>query len=1231
MRHAHHRLPLALLAAFGALALAAAPALGQSTVRDSVKMTRGVYSWHRTNSLGGTDCGAYIYATWPDVLVDLGLPGGYSRYSRVAVGGTSAHYVPTGYGQATHDPSRNLIVPAGYLAHAPQLGGHSSGPGPGDGCAERLAGVQGSVGGGPMGILNARPFQITDWYAVFTVPGGMPIALFTWKQTRGLDVAFDGSFESKQSRETDPTAPGGKRPVVAYDWDFGDGHSGSGSRPTHTYEDAGTYAVSLTVTDDDGERRTRRDSVVVRDGVLSVRVRTERTPRTAGDTLALVATVTNTGNTGVYNVSARRVFSSPVSYPTRADTPGDRFRAPELEQVGEKALVTRGLLAEGDSFTVRAEYRVKTIATFQAANTSGYVPILAELRSSLSQVTAEASDGSPVKVTDDCEGGGCPNVTEVRPAEAKLERALRVAQDSVGVQDTLEVRVVVRNTGDFDVTNVVPGAAPTVENVRYPALPPRGDDQYLAPDLVALGGPEPASVAALAKGDTAAFAYRYLVRKAATWSYSGERDRYFFPIPATVRYAPGGGAKGVYNGNDVLAGNGCGGGPCRDSVVVQPERLTIEVEARTVDGVVTSVRTGLTHDAALADDFRGVQFVEHRDGTPLCKTGCVDVTVTVTDAKDVPVEGLEVAVRGTLSARLDGTEGGGFVCERRPNGERMRCDEKYRTDAEGKIRVWYAVPGVIEDTPFSVEASVETATLSSQTGRASLTALANPVYDASHQPNLVSIAFAATANLTSNVAGALNLGEYCENAAKYARDAAGPSGYGSTVSVTKTNVPIAWLCSVAPAALTLAGPVGAGAALLVEAVGAVVDPVKKVADAAQYTRFASSFGLGASARHFVDLAWPQPPPLPVGLDGDMLDFATEAVGNVAFQAPAVYRLEFHEVSAMFQPPAADAPEYFKQVTYHENALHARLTGGGINQEAVVRRRYTADYWLAERAGWSDATTAAPADPDDTTLDVAAYDGRDGDLVLVDGGDAAEVNQVTAVESTPAPAGKSAAGVRLHLARPLRRAHPAGAPIVRLDSGVVAPPPPPLLIPVLDAPPPRALAWADLTGLGAAFDVQVARDTAFSALVVAFEGVTAGEVAVDTALFARGTAYAWRVRARNAVGTGAWSRANVFTPGQGRVVAAESAGPAVARVALGAVYPNPSRGAVAVPFELPTAGAVRLAVHDALGREVAVLVDGARPAGRHAASVGAGALPAGVYFVRLAAGGAVETRPLVVVR
>ncbi len=78
-------------------------------------------------------------------------------------------------------------------------------------------------------------------------------------------------------------------------------------------------------------------------------------------------------------------------------------------------------------------------------------------------------------------------------------------------------------------------------------------------------------------------------------------------------------------------------------------------------------------------------------------------------------------------------------------------------------------------------------------------------------------------------------------------------------------------------------------------------------------------------------------------------------------------------------------------------------------------------------------------------------------------------------------------------------------------------------------------------------------------------------------------------------------------------------------------PNPSSGPVTVGYALRAPGAVRVSVVDALGREVAVVAEGARAAGAHAARIDAQRLPAGVYAVRLVAGDRRETVRLVVAR
>ncbi|HEX9951980.1 MAG TPA: DUF4397 domain-containing protein [Rubricoccaceae bacterium] len=77
--------------------------------------------------------------------------------------------------------------------------------------------------------------------------------------------------------------------------------------------------------------------------------------------------------------------------------------------------------------------------------------------------------------------------------------------------------------------------------------------------------------------------------------------------------------------------------------------------------------------------------------------------------------------------------------------------------------------------------------------------------------------------------------------------------------------------------------------------------------------------------------------------------------------------------------------------------------------------------------------------------------------------------------------------------------------------------------------------------------------------------------------------------------------------------------------------TPARGQVAVRYSLPEAGAVRLGLYDALGRQVAVLADGAHAAGSHEATLDAGALAPGLYVLRLTAAHEHLTRNVTVVR
>ena len=90
----------------------------------------------------------------------------------------------------------------------------------------------------------------TDGDQVF--PGNeLPEAVFS-VESSGLVAVMDASGSS------DPDGS-----VESYVWDFGDGASGSGSSVTHEFAAAGTYEVTLTVTDDDGAEASSTQSVEV--------------------------------------------------------------------------------------------------------------------------------------------------------------------------------------------------------------------------------------------------------------------------------------------------------------------------------------------------------------------------------------------------------------------------------------------------------------------------------------------------------------------------------------------------------------------------------------------------------------------------------------------------------------------------------------------------------------------------------------------------------------------------------------------------------------------------------------------------------------------------------------------------------------------------------------------------------------------------------------------------------
>jgi PKD repeat protein len=113
-----------------------------------------------------------------------------------------------------------------------------------------------SVTGTPT-VVSSPTVGGVDWRArsVFlgagASPNVAPVASLVPSCT-GLDCSFDGSGS------VDPDGS-----IVAWSWTFGDGATATGASAMHSYTAAGTYPVTLTVTDDKGATTTASRSVSV--------------------------------------------------------------------------------------------------------------------------------------------------------------------------------------------------------------------------------------------------------------------------------------------------------------------------------------------------------------------------------------------------------------------------------------------------------------------------------------------------------------------------------------------------------------------------------------------------------------------------------------------------------------------------------------------------------------------------------------------------------------------------------------------------------------------------------------------------------------------------------------------------------------------------------------------------------------------------------------------------------
>src|SRR6266581_4173170 len=343
-----------------------------------------------------------------------------------------------------------------------------------------------------------------------------------------LSASFTYSPSSPQTGQTVSftSSVSGGSPPYSYSWSFGDGSTGIGLSPQHTYSSAGTLTVALTVKDNGSPQQTATSQ-------QSLTVSGAPPPLTAS--FAYSPSSTQAGQPVTFTASASG-GTSPFTLSWSFGDGSTGTGSPVTHTYSSVGSYTTALTVKDSSTPLKTATSQKTVSVTSP-------PLPTSVTFTLNPSSPDA--GQSISFTASAFGGAPPYSYSWSYGDGSAGTGLQVTHtyDSDGTyQVTLTVADSMGNTGTW-VAPVVVGTAPLQDGFTYsPTSPQPGDS--ISFTASARGGTPPYSYSwdfgngASASGASATYSYAAAGHYTVTLSVSDSRNRSNNTYQSLTIYSP---------------------------------------------------------------------------------------------------------------------------------------------------------------------------------------------------------------------------------------------------------------------------------------------------------------------------------------------------------------------------------------------------------------------------------------------------------------------------------------------------------------------------------------------------------------------------------------------------------------------------------------------------------------------------------------------------------------------